>query len=297
MKKALKIFSDFKINFCARSKCPVQISSSEKRKKFKLSLKLFFQINLALYHFSDSIQPVLRRLDIKPHWMFALSNLITSAVQCAITILSPDISLLLHAEDNLPSTSSIAAIRNSSLSEGEVLIDSRPPSREERVREDRKELRTLQEENEALLERLLQVERELNAQLKSGLTRANRFRDFAMYRNTYPPFRTPPVHAPPTPPFSASCGAQPSGTFTNAPPSFSAQKTAQKIIMPPGVENNYQVTRAQEELVGWLRSLDIDERSIALIASEAYSKNDLIDFVTRDELLSIGVGSVFFTLT
>ncbi|CAI2331442.1 unnamed protein product [Caenorhabditis sp. 36 PRJEB53466] len=253
------------------------------------------QINLALYHFSDTIQPVLRRLDIKPHWMFALSNLINSAVQCALSILSPDLSLLLHAQDNLPSTSSIAAIRNSSLSEGEVLVDSRPPSREERVREERRELRTLQEENEALIERLLQVERELNAQLKSGLTRANRFRDFAMYRNTYPPFRAPPVHAPPTPPFSASCGAQPSGSFqgaNNAPPSFaSAKSTAQKIIMPPGVENNYQVTRTQEELVAWLRGLDIDERSIALIASEAYSKNDLIDFVTRDELLSIGGGS------
>lgn len=250
------------------------------------------QINLALYHFSDSIQPVLRRLDIKPHWMFALSNLIASAVQCAISILSPDLSLLLHAQDNLPSTSSITAIRNSSLSEGEVLMESRPPSREERVREDRKELRSLQEENETLIERLLQVERELNAQLKSGLTRANRFRDFAQYRNTYPPFRAPPVaHAPPTPPFSASCGAQPSGTFTNQPPSFSALKpTAQKIIMPPGTENNYQVTRVQEELVNWLRGLEVDERSTALIASEAYTKNDLIDFVTRDELLSIGVG-------
>uniref|UniRef100_A0A1I7TF68 SAM domain-containing protein n=1 Tax=Caenorhabditis tropicalis TaxID=1561998 RepID=A0A1I7TF68_9PELO len=171
-------------------------------------------------------------------------------------------------------------------------MESRPPSREERVREDRKELRTLQEENESLIEKLLQVERELNTQLKSGLTRANRFRDFAMYRNTYPPFRNPPAaHAPPTPPFSASCGAQPSGTFTNQPPSFSPLKpAAQKIIMPPGTENNYQVTRVQEELVNWLRGLEIDERSTALIASEAYTKNDLIDFVTRDELLNIGVG-------
>uniref|UniRef100_A0A8R1HZL4 mitogen-activated protein kinase kinase kinase n=1 Tax=Caenorhabditis japonica TaxID=281687 RepID=A0A8R1HZL4_CAEJA len=256
------------------------------------------QINLALYHFSDSIQPVLRRLDIKPHWMFALSNLITSAVQCAISILSPDLSVLLHAQDlpsNLPSTSSIAAagIRNSSLSEGEVLIDSRPPSREERIREDRKELRALQEENESLYEKLLHSERELNATLRSSLQRASRYRDFALYRNTYPPFRTtPPVsHAPPTPPFSASCGAQPTGSLQgNNPPSFVANKPAQKIIMPPGVENNYQVSRIQEELVSWLRSLEIDERSIALIASEAYSKNDLIDFVTRDELLSIGVG-------
>ncbi|CAI5442006.1 unnamed protein product [Caenorhabditis angaria] len=236
------------------------------------------QVNLALYDFSDSIQPVLRRLDIKPHWMFALSNLITSAVNCAISILSPDLSMLLHAEEHttMPSSSSINAVRNSSLSEGEVLVDSRPPSREER-----RELRTIQEENEGLIDKLMHVERELNTQLRNGLVRAQRIRDLTLFRantcfNTYPPFRTPPTIAPPTPPFSASCGQ---------PPIFPAGGP-QKIIMPPGT---YNMTRTQEELVGWLRSLDVDERSIALIVTEQYSKQDILEFVTREELLNIGV--------
>ncbi|CAB3405493.1 unnamed protein product [Caenorhabditis bovis] len=246
------------------------------------------QVNLALYHFSDSIQPVLRRLDIKPHWMFALSNLISSAVQCAISILSPDLSELLHAQDDaMPSSSSIAVVRNSAISEGDIIIESRPPSRDERVREERRELRSIQEENEALLERLISVERELNAQLRSGLIRAQRIRDMAMFRNTYPPFRTPPM-APLTPPFSAS---QPSGASSTNPPQFpsstSPQTVTQKIIMPPGAD--YNLTKGQEELVAWLRSLDIDERSIALIAAEQYSKADLIEYVTRKELLNIGV--------
>lgn len=47
--------------------------------------------------------------------------------------------------------------------------------------------------------------------------------------------------------------------------------------------------RSADELVNWLRSLEIDERSIQLIVSEQYTKQDIFEYVTREELLALGV--------
>lgn len=47
------------------------------------------ELHSAIYMFQEAVNAVLRMHSIKPHWMFALDNLVRNAVQAAITVLSP----------------------------------------------------------------------------------------------------------------------------------------------------------------------------------------------------------------
>uniref|UniRef100_A0A8C0YSQ5 mitogen-activated protein kinase kinase kinase n=1 Tax=Cyprinus carpio carpio TaxID=630221 RepID=A0A8C0YSQ5_CYPCA len=65
-------------------------------------------LQAVLFSFQDAVKKVLRKRQIKPHWMFALDNLLRQAVQDAITVLLPELKLQLQSsfenEESSPET-------------------------------------------------------------------------------------------------------------------------------------------------------------------------------------------------
>ncbi|XP_033836770.1 mitogen-activated protein kinase kinase kinase 5 [Periophthalmus magnuspinnatus] len=63
-------------------------------------------LQVVLFSFQDAVKKVLRQQQVKPHWMFALDNLLRQAVQDAITVLLPELKLQLQSsfevEDSSP---------------------------------------------------------------------------------------------------------------------------------------------------------------------------------------------------
>ncbi|EJW74160.1 hypothetical protein WUBG_14931 [Wuchereria bancrofti] len=78
----------------SKDTAPIQDAIDTVRAQLDFEPAAISQVNLALYGFSEAVQPSLRQQTIKPHWIFALDNLIRSAVQAAVSILSPGIILI-----------------------------------------------------------------------------------------------------------------------------------------------------------------------------------------------------------
>lgn len=239
------------------------------RKQLDFELAYISQAQTALYKFADAMQPLLRKLIIKPHYMFALDNIIRSAVQTAVAIINPDMSAILQIQDVSERTRGIS---RESFSEGDAAEESSRPSSAAAIREDRRTDRLsttssaaaykqLQEENNRLHEELMESERKLNDALvvalqrnKSSLSRLS------------------------TSVSSTASEPLPSTSSTMLTASSSSGRTA--------IE---RTSRQRDELLLWLRSLDISPPVVDLIMLAEYTKADLLDFVTRQELLDIGV--------
>ncbi|KAI4811320.1 hypothetical protein KUCAC02_014232 [Chaenocephalus aceratus] len=54
-------------------------------------------LQAVLFSFQDAVKKVLRQQQVKPHWMFALDNLLRQAVQDAITVLLPELKIQLQS--------------------------------------------------------------------------------------------------------------------------------------------------------------------------------------------------------
>ncbi|KAJ8927699.1 hypothetical protein NQ314_019807 [Rhamnusium bicolor] len=98
-----------------------------------------------LLFLKESVNEVLRLHPIKPHWMFALDNLVRSCVQAAITVLSPELG------EHIANHSSPSTVNSSKSSKTNESYD---------VRDQVLQLRT---ENSRLWQELVDVQKQYQA--------------------------------------------------------------------------------------------------------------------------------------
>uniref|UniRef100_A0A915PW91 mitogen-activated protein kinase kinase kinase n=1 Tax=Setaria digitata TaxID=48799 RepID=A0A915PW91_9BILA len=284
----------------SKDTAPIQDAIDTVRAQLDFEPAAISQVNLALYGFSEAVQPSLRQQTIKPHWIFALDNLIRSAVQAAVSILSPDLSAMLSVQD-VPGNRMSSVSRESGGSHSEhSTVDSQSCSASRGISREamwgnfspemRKEMRTLVDENRRLFEELVTVEREYNELLQTTLKekrlRVERLSDLLSDNDntgSNQQLVTLPSSLPSFPPLvlQSRTGSKSSPLCTFGSFQSFDQEPFSRIQPSSNVRD--------DELAQWLRSFGCDDTTIGRIQEEEYTKQDLLDFVTREDLMRLNL--------
>nr|CAD7256032.1 unnamed protein product [Timema shepardi] len=220
------------------------------------------QLHFAIYLFQDAVNVVLRLHSIKPHWMFALDNLVRNAVQAAITVLSPELGANLagqeprrdHAtEGDGTGDGSTSGLSTVNSVKSQKTVDSFPDAKLlqdllESQRNYQVLLKQSLEEHKLQIQLLSQMMQQLG--LVSGRSR-----------------------------LESGYGSQRSAAGSDVATS------------PVGLLPQISVTdsSADQGLVDWLQVLGLDQGSIERFVMEEYCHDDVLNYVTREDLRRLGL--------
>ncbi|CAL1686023.1 unnamed protein product [Lasius platythorax] len=224
-------------------------------------------LHLAIYLFQTAVNEVLRMHSIKPHWMFALDNLVRNAVQAAITVLSPELGANLLGQERVQpgsqgpeegSTSGVSTVNSVKSQKTADSIDNKY------WKEYRDQMGALKMENTKLLQELIESQKAYQTLLQQALEeqRAQVNTLTHLCEN-----------------INRRAARQESGYNSCILPNISQQSS-----LTSADTHNSTTLHPDMALVDWLRNLQIDDTSIDRFLYEEYTLEDVLCHVTRDDL-------------
>ncbi|XP_019696307.1 mitogen-activated protein kinase kinase kinase 15 isoform X2 [Harpegnathos saltator] len=226
-------------------------------------------LHLAIYLFQTAVNEVLRMHSIKPHWMFALDNLVRNAVQAAITVLSPELGANLLGQERVQpggqvpeegSTSGVSTVNSVKSPKTGDSIDNKY------WKEYRDQMGALKMENMRLLQELIESQKSYQSLLQQVLEeqRVQVGTLTHLCEN-----------------INRKAGRQEIGSYDTCDSGNVSQQPERLTTTDIRNSNN---THPDTALIDWLRNLQIDEASIDRFLYEEYVLEDILDHITRDDL-------------
>ncbi|XP_014475486.1 PREDICTED: mitogen-activated protein kinase kinase kinase 15 isoform X2 [Dinoponera quadriceps] len=229
-------------------------------------------LHLAIYLFQTAVNEVLRMHSIKPHWMFALDNLVRNAVQAAITVLSPELGANLLGQERVQpggqvpeegSTSGVSMVNSVKSPKTDDSIDNKY------WKEYRDQMGALKMENMRLLQELIENQKSYQSLLQQVLEeqRAQVGTLTHLCEN-----------------INRKTERQEVGNSNTCVPGYISQQTESLRTTDTRYNNESHSDTTFNRLIDWLRNLQIDEISIDRFLYEEYTLEDVLDHITRDDL-------------
>ncbi|XP_076042610.1 apoptotic signal-regulating kinase 1 isoform X3 [Oratosquilla oratoria] len=267
------------------------------------------QINLALYTFRDSVNEVLKSHSIKPHWMFALDDLVRSAVQTAMSVLSPEHDAILGSEAG-DLDGAVLERHRDPMEEGSTsgvsTIHSTKSAKLPQDLHHSKHCLEVQEaihstciDNLRLMEELLAVEKKYGSLLRQFISEHKKQNEVMAQHLGVPVENKESEVASSASQVVENTRATADGaegvvngrTDELLSENLSANHAASAL---KGLEYQLPTIHVSSrnidmELVGWLQDLALDRDVIDKFLAEDFTKDDVIAVMTRDDLRRLGL--------
>lgn len=256
-------------------------------------------LHYALYKFQDAVISVLRGVSIKPHWMFALDNLVRNSVHVGLMILSPELGANLagqEREDGPDEEDEADELSNSGVS---TVNSTKVKHLSSKEHEESKlllmdQVRLLRIENSKLLNELIESQRNFQSIVKAIPQEQGMFSDalknLAQQLSTF----TRSFERSISLGYISDDQTRKTSTSYEGSPSLDESPTGKKLSIPlfknPQLKSPFNARHCNDaRVIEWLVRHSFDEESRSAVASADFTYEDFIYESDKDDVRRIGL--------